>query len=462
MLDTLRSEFSKLQRDFLEGPIYPEVTASELRDHLSAHYPFDHSLELEDILADVEELLRTSNVQITHPRYMGLFNPSVTLASVLADVLVAIHNPQLASWNTSPAANEIERYTLGWLAKQFGFPENTLATFTTGGTEANLSAVICALTHAFPEYGKSGLRDLKATPTFYITPESHHSFQRIAHVTGIGRSSIRIVATTDQQVMDTRDLQRQIALDRKNGCAPFMIVGTCGTTTAGIIDPLSELGHLSSVEDLWFHVDAAWGGAAIVSPVLRKHLAGIETADSLTCDAHKWFSVPMGCGMFFCRHRDSVSRAFGAHASYMPSHADRDTVDPYLHSMQWSRRFSGLKLFMSLAHHGASGYAEMIERQTWMGDRLRQALRSSGWEVVNSTPLPLVCFTRDGLDVDSFLASMRRHQIAWVSGARLADRQVVRACITSFKTTESDILWVVDRMNDIYPACLHATASENS
>lgn len=447
LIDELQSQFAKLQHDIRSGPIYPTVTAPEVRSHLSKYYDFARPLQLEDVMADVTEMLRNWNVQITHPRYFGLFNPSVTLASVAADVLVAMHNPQLASWRTAPAGNEIERHTLAWLAGKFGLPQNTLATFTTGGAEANLSAVIVALTRAFPDYGQNGLRSLDCSPTIYLSSQAHHSFTKIAHMTGMGRSSVRIVATDRQLRMDIADLQRQIAEDRRNGYFPLMVVGTCGSTTAGVIDPLAELGAFCAEDGLWFHVDAAWGGAAILSPGLREYLAGIETADSLTCDGHKWFSVPMACGMFFCRHPESAASAFHAQATYMPNQTGTETFDPYTHSVQWSRRFTGLKLFMSLAQHGAQGYADMIDRQTRMGDLLRKSLSSSGWKIVNSTPLPLVCFTRDGLDIPSFLASMREHQIAWVSEAEVEGIPVVRACITSYKTTERDVLWVVDQMN---------------
>lgn len=447
LIEALQCEFTKLQSEIRNGAVYPDVTASEIRTHLRRYYNFSSPLQMDDILADVTEMLRNWDVQITHPRYLGLFNPSVTLASVAADVLVAMHNPQLASWRTSPAANEIERHTLAWLAEKFGLPENTLATFTNGGAEANLSAVIVALTRAFPDYGDHGLRSLDCTPAIYLSSESHHSFCKIAHMTGIGRDAIRLVETDSQLRMDVRELEHRIADDRRNGFFPLMVVGTCGTTTAGAIDPLPEIARICSREGLWFHVDAAWGGAAIISSLLREHLAGIESADSVTCDAHKWFSVPMGCGMFFCRHPESAADAFRAQARYMPGHAGDDTFDPYTHTVQWSRRFIGLKLFTSLAQHGASGHAQMIEQQTRMGDFLRKSLISTGWNVVNSTPFPVVCFTREGLDIPAFLASVRERQIAWISEAEVRGNPVIRACITSFRTTERDLRAIVDEIN---------------
>jgi glutamate/tyrosine decarboxylase-like PLP-dependent enzyme len=452
VIDEIRSDFTQLQSDIANGPILPTVTAEEIRSYLASRYDFTGKLPLEEVIADVEKMLRTWQVQVTHPRYFGLFNPSVTLASVIADSLVAMYNPQLANWRTSPAANEIERHTLAWLAEKFGLPPDTVATFTSGGMEANLSAVVVALTCAFPDYGEYGLRQLQATPSIYLTQEAHNGFNKIAHMTGLGRRALRIVATDRDMKMNPGDLRRLVAEDRKNGFAPFMVVGTAGTTAAGVIDPLSELGQFCRDAGLWFHVDGAWGGSAIISPKLKHFLAGIEGADSITCDAHKWLSVSMGCGMFFCRHPDTVSEAFRADVSYMPGTKVGPVFDPYTTSAQWSRRFIGLKLFMALAQQAESGYAEMLEHQTRMGDVLRDALRASGWSVINSTPLPLVCFTREGLVPSRFLAALHERQIAWMSEARLGATPVVRACITSFRTTEADILWVVGEMNRLVAA----------
>src|SRR6266853_1956639 len=373
--DQLASVVAHLESDIASGPIVPAVTPPEIRTYLASRYDFTKPVALDDVIADVERMLRTWQVQVTHPRYFGLFNPSVTLASILADTLVAMYNPQLAAWRTSPAANEIERHTLDWLTGKFGLPANSFANFTNGGTESNLSAVVVALTRAFPDYGEGGLRQLVASPTIYVTDEAHHGFQKLAHMTGIGRRALRRVATDRDLKMDVGDLARRVAQDRRGGFAPFMVVGTAGTTAAGVIDPLPELARFCRSEDLWFHVDAAWGGAAVVSPRLRGHLAGIGDADSITCDAHKWFSVPMGAGMFFCRHREAVGEAFRAETSYMPGKTAGPTHDPYTTSVQWSRRFIGLKLFLALAEHGESGYVEMIDHQARMGDVLRGALQ---------------------------------------------------------------------------------------
>jgi aromatic-L-amino-acid decarboxylase len=293
-IDQIRDEFTTLESLIADRPIVPTVSASEIRAHLQSRYTFKQGTSLEDVVADVETMLQKWQVHVTHPRYFGLFNPSVTLASVVADTMVAMYNPQLANWRTSPAANEMERHTLAWLSEKFGLPQKSIATFTSGGMEANLSAVVVALTRKFPTYGEHGLRQLAGQPTIYLTEEAHHGFNKIAHLTGLGRHGLRLIATDERFRMDIADLRRRVAEDLRNGFLPLMVVGTAGTTAAGAIDPLSEIARFCSESSLWFHVDAAWGGAAILSPSLKHHLHGIEAADSITCDAHKWFSVPMG------------------------------------------------------------------------------------------------------------------------------------------------------------------------
>jgi glutamate/tyrosine decarboxylase-like PLP-dependent enzyme len=450
LLNDIQNAVIQVQSDIALGPVVTHVTPAEVRNHLTSRYDFTKEVPLDEVIADVEGMLRKWQVHVTHPRYFGLFNPSVTVASVVADAIVAVYNPQLATWSTSPAANEIERHTLGWLGAKFGFPADAAATFTSGGAEANLSAVIVALTRAFPEYGEHGLAGLSAMPTFYVSGEAHHSFNKIAHMVGLGRRSLRTVSTDADLKLDLNNLTKQVAEDRQKGFAPFLVVGTAGTTGAGVIDPLPDLARHCRRENLWLHVDAAWGGAAIVSPTLRHHLDGIESADSITCDAHKWFSVPMGAGMFFCRHADAGAEAFRADTSYMPGKTPGPVADPYTSTVEWSRRFIGLKLFLSLAERGESGYAGMIDHQTRMGQVLRESLQRTGWRIVNNTPLPLVCFTRDGLDLDAFLAALYKHQIAWMSQVRLGGgAPVLRACITSFRTTEQDIRQVVEQMNQL-------------
>jgi glutamate/tyrosine decarboxylase-like PLP-dependent enzyme len=432
------------------GALTPRVTADEIRRHLAGRLDLSSPMPLEEAVEAIVWMLDNWMVQVTHPRYLGLFNPSVTTASVVADTLVAAYNPQLAAWSHAPAANEIERFTLDRIMEHFGFePDSSFASFTSGGAEANLSGLLTALAARFPQFPELGARGLARAPILFVTSESHHSVQKAAQMAGLGRGAVREVATDSAGKMDVSRLDRLIGDERRKGNEPFFVVGTAGSTATGIIDPLGDLGRLCREQGLWFHADAAWGGAAALSPRLRAHLEGIELADSITCDAHKWFSVPMAAGMFFCRHRDCVSSAFGVPTPYMPAATTTDVFDPFAMTMQWSRRFIGLKVFMSLLEKGLPGYAAMVEDQAELGAYLRRILQDSGWEIVNRTPLPLVCFTREGVDLDRILDELYGRQIAWMSKVTVGGRLALRACITSYRTERGDLEYVVREMTDI-------------
>ena len=168
----------------------------------------------------------------------------------------------------------------------------------------------------------------------------------------------------------------------------MLIVASAGTSGAGMIDPLPDCAALAQRHRLWYHIDAAWGGAMIASEKLRGVLAGLERADSATIDAHKWFATTMGCGMFLIRDATTLPAVFQVAASYMPSH--QASVDPYMNSVQWSRRFLGLRLFLSLASAGWAGHAAHIERAVEQAARIRQGLEARGWSVVNDSPLAVL------------------------------------------------------------------------
>ena len=427
-------------------PVTPQVHADEIRRHLEG-YDFAAARSADEVLDDVTAMLTRWSVHVTHPRYFGLFNPSVSLMSILADALVAAFNSQLAAWAHSPAANEIERHVLRFVGERLGLPrDEVVGTFTSGGAEANFTGVLVALSRAFPEFAEEGARALRGQPVLYASEEAHHSFVKIAHQCGLGRRAVRLVPVDAELRMDVASLTDAIARDRRKGDCPFLVVGTAGSTSAGVIDPLEALADVCEHEKLAYHVDAAWGGAAALSPFLRPVLAGIERADSVTVDAHKWLSVPVAAGMFLCRHREALRDTFRIDAAYVPP-GEPGTTDPYLYSMQWTRRFIGLKLFLSLAVEGEAGYASVIERQAVLGDALRERLAAAGFRIVNRTPLPLACFVDvGGAAPDAIVREVLARGRAWISVTRLRGEPVIRACITSFRTSESDLDVLVEEL----------------
>jgi aromatic-L-amino-acid decarboxylase len=437
----------------LEKPslaIVPAVTSAEIREHLQ-QFDFAQGRDLEALTREVADMFGRWNLQAPHPGYLGLFNPATSLASVAADALVALYNPQLAVWAHAPAAQELERHVLHFIAGRLGYPpEGFFANFTTGGSEANHTALLAALAHRYPAYLTVGLWALPKRPVIYLSTQSHNSFDKIAKNIGLGLDSLHRIPVDAMLRMDVAALEQQIKADEAAGFEPILIVGTAGTTASGAIDPLPALADTAARHSLWLHVDAAWAGAAVLSDRLRPHLAGIERADSVTIDAHKWFSVAMGAGMFFTRHPQALQAAFNIPATYMPSHLQ---TEPYVTTLQWSRRCIGLKLFLALAEQGAPGLAQQIERQCDLARYLTERLGAAGWLVVNDSPVGVVNFTHPALGRGAPTALQIQQQLEkdgdfWLSTIPFPGHgSVLRACITSFHTQAETLDDLVQRLN---------------
>jgi len=436
-------------------PVAPRLDPTALRA-LVADVDFERPLPPERVVDLVVDGLRRHQVHTTHPGYYGLFNPCPSTMSVAGDALVAAFNPQIAAWSHSPFAAEAESHLLRAFGRRFGYDGGQCdGVFCSGGAEANHTAVLCALGTAFPAALEDGLRGLDRAPRAYVSAEAHHSFLKAARVSGLGMGAVRAVPVNARLQMDVDALASMMAEDRRQGHAPFLLVATAGTTSAGAIDPVADLAGVAAREGLWLHVDAAWGGAVVAAPELAPLLRGVERADSITVDAHKWLSVPMGAGMFLTRHPQVLERTFRVAAGYMPRDAESlPIVDPYAHSLQWSRRAIGMKLFVSLAAAGWDGYAQAVRGMTALGRSLREKLQAAGWRAVNDTPLPLVCFvdarhprgdTAPHLQkvAEAVLASGR----AWINAVALSGGQAaLRACITNHRTTEADLDVLVETL----------------
>jgi glutamate/tyrosine decarboxylase-like PLP-dependent enzyme len=441
------------------GPLVPPFKASApaesdaLRAAIAAfdfRTPVDPIVALETAVAS----LRTGQVHATDPRYFGLFHPAPAALAVVSAALVAAFDPQLATYGHAPWPVEIERHVVRALGERFGYAaDDADGTFTTGGAEANTTALVTALAHAFPDVGRRGLRALDGDPTVYASTEAHPTIARAARVAGLGEAAVRVVPVDAHHRLKVDALRSQLAQDRRAGARPFLVVATAGTTSAGAIDELDAIADVAARAKCWLHVDAAWGGLAAFVPELRAALRGCARADSIAFDAHKALASPLGTGLLLTRHGDALGRALRpAHerGGYMPRGRDEkfgNAPDPYSRSLQWSRRFLGLGVFLTLAAAGFDGIAAALRTQCALADRLREGLGAAGFRVVNDTPLPLVCFvdaTREAGDRAPHLESLARKVIArqagWVSLVRFANGgRALRACVNNHRTEPRDV-----------------------
>jgi glutamate/tyrosine decarboxylase-like PLP-dependent enzyme len=440
----------ELQRALLRiqaGPVAPTVDMAAFRAELAA-YDFAKPRPLEELLRWTIERMEHGIVQMANPRYFGLFNPGPNFPAQCADRIASVFNPQLASSASSPVPVELERHVIRAIAQRAAFSDEATGHFATGGSEANYTALLCALTGAHPGFAGEGARAFAGPARFYASRDCHIAWLKVAHQAGIGRAALRLVDTDGRGRMDPQALGRAIAQDRANGAVPVMVAATAGTTGAGMIDPLHACADIAQQEHLWYHVDAAWGGAALASNRLRQVLAGIERADSITIDAHKWFATTMGCAIFITRHGHLLSEAFHASTSFMPSSVS--DVDPYLNSVQWSRRFLGLRLFLTLATAGWDGLGAHVERSVEVMDRVKERLVNLGWTVANDSALAVLDAVPPAElgDVRNLVRRVVASGRAWIASTTFEGRDVVRICATHGETAIEDVNALIAALNE--------------
>ncbi|MCB0558590.1 MAG: aminotransferase class V-fold PLP-dependent enzyme [Lewinellaceae bacterium] len=436
-----------------ELPVSPQLDREKIIALVEKH-SLSQGIAHQQAINHVVEGLAQYAVHTPHPMYFGLFNPRSTFPGILADAITATFNPQMAAWSHNPFANEVENFLVRELGEKFGFPKEKIdGVFAGGGAEANLTAVLCALNHQFPEYANTGLAGIGKKPVMYCSAESHHSVIRAGRICGLGLDAVRPIPVDDKQRMQPGRLAQQIDKDLSDGYFPFMAIATAGATGTGAIDPIPEIANLTERYGLWLHVDAAYGGAVILDEEKKHLLQGIDRAHSITFDAHKWLSAPMGAAMFLTREPEILSRSFRITADYMPKEAQSMPVtDPFTHSIQWSRRFTGLKLYLSVLFFGWEGYGQMINRQNQIGDFLKEELRKNGWKMYNDTELPIACFMDPRYQQTAGFARAVCDKVlqsgkAWISVYPVGGVETLRACITNYASGEEEILKLVTLLN---------------
>ncbi len=421
--------------------VAPSVQADKVKEYVKS-LSLTNSKDPEDVINHITKGLAAYAVHTPHPRYFGLFNPRPAAMSTFGDYITASFNPQMAAWSHAPYANEVERYLIDQLAGFFGY-ETHDGTFCGGGAESNLTAVQCALVKACPQVSKSGLMGVEKRPMIYVSAESHHSILKAARIVGLGSDSVNSIPVKEDLKMDLDLLESSIRKDKEEGRLPMMVVATAGTTGTGTIDPIEKVVELKKKYNFWLHVDGAWGAAIIISDTWKHLISGIEQSDSVTMDFHKWFSNPMGGSVFVTSDPEILFQAYHIKTAYMPPDGDQsEQVDPYLHSIQWSRRFIGLKAYISVACHGWEGYAEVVEKDIDLCKELKSKLEEDGWVVTNDTDLPVLCLTHPSLDDEQIQVCINdviESGKAWLSLYPVHGRSTIRVCITNHATTTVEV-----------------------
>jgi glutamate/tyrosine decarboxylase-like PLP-dependent enzyme len=454
LIDIIDAYFESLPNRPVQLPL-EQRTFEPLRDPLPETGALDSSSDsdaLARFLRDTATRLIDQGFHVSAANYFGLMNPTPTYAGVLAEALVAALNPQLATMARSQLASKIEAETVRWIGERFGWQQPFDGTFTSGGNEANFSGLALALAHHFPSAIEDGVASLGAQPIVYASDEAHHSLDKSVGLLGLGRKALHRVAVTDRIQLDLDALQASIRQDRAAGHKPFCIVATAGTTNSGAIDDIPALAEICKQEDLWLHLDGAYGASAVFSNTHSHLVRGIELCDSVTIDPHKWLAVPFAAGVILTRHPQALQQAFGVSTPYMPKTAPGLPTDNFKVSVQWTRRMNSLKLWLTLKLHGRLAYEQHIDQQMALAASFAERIRASEhFELTAPMFVPIVNFrlkaavpgdqlTRRHLELVELVTGDGRR---WISETRVGGQSVLRVMVISYLTGEEQLtdLW---------------------
>jgi glutamate/tyrosine decarboxylase-like PLP-dependent enzyme len=397
------------------------------------------------VLDEVWQEMVDKGFHVASANYLGLMNPTPAYIGFLAEALVAALNPQLATLKRSQLASKIELETVRWIGERVGWSASNLGgTFTSGGNEANFSGLALALTTQFPKAVEHGVASIGSAPVFYTSTEAHHSLDKSAGLLGIGRKALRRVRVNEQLQLDPACLETIIREDLTAGCKPFCVVATAGTTNSGAVDDLDAISSICEKHGLWLHVDGAYGGAAIFSDRHRGLVKGIENADSITMDPHKWLAMPYAAGVILTRHPQALEKTFFVPTAYMPKAAGATLPDNAAISSQWTRRMNSLKLWLTLRVHGRQAYEELIDRQLRLAHNFADWVRSSAqFELAVPPVLPIVTFRVKNVPESEIsrahseiIEQVTRDGKQWMSETMANGKSVLRMMVISYLTEE--------------------------
>jgi len=451
-----------------ELPVMSRSRPGDLLAALPEHGPED-PVPWEDTLAQLDQLILPGITHWNHPRFFAYFANTGSVPGILAAAIGTALNPNAMLWRTSPAATELEQRVLAWLAQWVGLPDSMFGIINDTASVSSLCA-LAAARQAMPEYRpEQGLRSMPKPLRIYASDQAHSSIDKAALLLGLGTDNVVKIASDSRYAMDPRYLAEAIRADRASGYLPCCVVATAGTTSSTSIDPLAPIATICSDNDIWLHVDAAYGGAAAIVPESRHLFAGWERADSIVLNPHKWLFTPMTCSVLYCSRPVALEAAFSLVPEYLRGDVGKaartaneiEPVDFMSYGIQLGRPFRALKLWMVMRAYGRRGIEQRLRHHMQLAaeaaDRIDQ---HPDFERLAPTPLSVVCFrlrpgaganTGDGTTMapiredpyaslnEALLAAVNRSGRTFLSHTRLRGRFTLRLAIGNLRTTRDDV-----------------------
>jgi glutamate/tyrosine decarboxylase-like PLP-dependent enzyme len=440
--------------------VLPDVSPDEVAARFAGELP-ELGESPEALVADWRERVAPLLTAVGSPRHFAYVNGSGAMIGIFAEALAACTNTNAGAWKLGPAATEIERQCLRWIARFVGYPEEAGGVLLSGGTMANFAALLTALRHVAPyDSTPDGLQDGARRGRFLVymaDHEGHVSVARVADMLNLGRRAVRLVPSGPDFRMDPSALDRMLAEDRAEGNLPFCVVAQLGSVNVGAIEPLDAIAEVCARHGVWLHGDGACGLLAAGLPETKAHFRGIERADSLSFDAHKWLGVPHDCGVLLVRRRERLRRAFSIRAAYLDAFDSDQGLDFLEYGPQMSRAFRALKVWMVLRFFGARGLRAVLSKNLGLARRLHELVRDHpDFEVLHEPTLyiysfryvpnqladrqqePAVAQLVDQLNED-IAGSIRKSGLALLMTTHIRGRVALRMSICSQRTLAEDV-----------------------
>ena len=462
-LDMSASEFRASGHDLVDriadwleglprGPVVHDESPAAVRAAVSAEQPLPQDgRDARTLVEDAAHLLFQHSLFNGHPRFFGYVTSSPAPIGALGDLLASAVNQNVGAWRLSPAATEIEAQTIRWIAELIGFPAGGDGILVSGGNMANFVCFLAARAAKAADVRTGGLRGAPAALHVYASTETHTWIQKAADLFGLGTDAIRWIDVDGAQRVDVAALERRIAADRNAGALPFLAVGTAGTVSTGVVDPLADMADVCRRHDVWFHVDGAYGALAARVPGAPADLRALSEADSVAVDPHKWLYAPLEAGCALVRRRGDLLRAFSYHPSYY--HFDHEVTNYFDYGPQNSRGFRALKVWLALRQVGWSGYRQMIGDDMRLSRHLHALVREHPEFEALTQHLSITTFRyvpRDlagSPDAEDYLQRLNQELLsrversgdAFLSNAMVNGRFALRACIVNFRTSQADV-----------------------
>ena len=441
-------------RDIRDHRVYGRISSREIRDRLDSVLP-TKGIDFDGLIKVFRETIIPFSRQNAHPRMFGYVQSPGTPLATFADLLASTLNANLTVWRSAPAPVELERLTIDWIRQILGFDAEAGGLFVSGGSMANLAAIAAA--RQARDHSPGRLR-------MYASSETHFSIAKAAALLGIGRENVRQVAVDERFKIRTDDLVAKITADLEAGYVPFCVVANAGTVNTGAVDPLKEIREVANRFELWMHVDGSYGAFALLAESGRKLFEGIEQADSIALDPHKWLYLPVDVGCVIYRAPEIARAAFSHEAEYtrvIGEEAD-EAFAFWDYGPELSRRFRALKVWMLLKGVGLDSLGEAIESNLACARRLESMVRTSDdFEMAAPVELSIFCFRHVPLYLrnestqavndfnERLLIALQRDGSSYLSNTTLGGRFALRGCVLNYRTTLRDMDILLDDLRRV-------------